>query len=324
MSGAISEKFSNIFSAISGAATNAVSKATSIVTLPSNTKKPNSVPTTTASAAIMPIGSITTMGAITTTSGLFSVSGLIGLAGYLLSIIVVIMIIILFVHYFITPVIKQRPGSPGYIYLGTDNGVLFWKDGNRQTILNKDTPIASIYYNYTMMIDVKISAVIPFGTMPRVLFTRGATKKDPPSGSTTTLASIFESYNLAVALKPDTNDLIVSTMNKDKLEENVILNNVPINSTFRLGIVLREKALEVYVNGRLIRTRALSTTLLDQKGDIAISSTAKDNDVASLRNLKIWSSILSTAELQGATPSMPSDSTMGGSGLLPPMDGLCT
>lgn len=312
MSGTITEKFGNIFKQIGETTQSAVNTVKSAIT--TTASKPNAAPVAAASVAYP----------TNTSNGLFSVSGVIGLAGYLFSIVAIIFVILLFVHYFITPVIQTRPGAPGYIYLGTDNGVLFWKDGYTPKILNKDTPIASMYYGYTMIIDMKIGSVMPFGTQPRVLFTRGAKASTSTADSAATLSSLFSEYNLAVALKPDTNDLIVSTMSSGKTEENIILNNVPVNTTFRLGIVLLEKSMEVYVNGRLIKTRALSTSLLDAKGDIETSATAQDQTVAKLRNLKIWPQELPTPQIQNARPEMPTDSTMGGMPFLPQMGSSCS
>ena len=318
MSGTITEQFKNIFNQIGETTQSAVNTVKSAIT--PTASKPNAAPVAAASA--YPMGAITNLSG--TSSGLFSVSGAIGLAGYLFSILAIICVILLFVHYFITPVIQTRPGAPGYIYLGTDNGVLFWKDGYTPTIQNKDTPIASMYYGYTMIVDIKLSSVMPFGTQHRILFTRGATRKTPSSDSATTLTSMFDTYNLVVALLPDTTDLIVSTMSSGKTAENIILSNVPVNTTFRLGIVLLEKSMEVYVNGRLIKTRALSTSLLDAKGDIETSATAQDQTVAKLRNLKIWPQELPTPQIQNARPEMPSDSTMGGMSFLPQMGSSCS
>lgn len=171
MSGTIAGQFENIFERIGKTTQSAVNTVKSAIT--PTVSKPNAAPNAAASA--YPMGAITNLSR--TSSGLFSVSGLIGLAGYLFSIIVVIFVILLFVHYFITPVIQTRPGAPGYVYLGTDDGVLFWKDGYTPKILNKDTPIASMYYGYTMIVDMKIGSVMPFGTQHRVLFTRGATDR---------------------------------------------------------------------------------------------------------------------------------------------------
>jgi len=117
-------------------------------------------------------------------------------------------------------------------------------------------------------------------------------------------------YNLVVGLLPDTNDMIVSVLNKDHNMENVIVPNVPIQEPFRLGIILMEQALEVYVNGRLIKTRTFSAAPMDVKGDIYPAMGVEAN-IAKIRNLKIWSRLLTTTELRYAKPVLSSTKNFG-------------
>lgn len=232
---------------------------------------------------------------------------------YLFSILVIILIIVLFIHYFITPIIKLKPGAPGIILIpGFDDGVLFWNKGMVNEIKNKDLPIQNMYYGYTIIADVFIQNPTQFARQPRILFTRGATKSDVPSTSamSSTMLSMYKNYNLAVGLSPDTNDLIVSVLNKDNGMEEVNLSNIPIQETFRLGIVVMDKALEVYINGRLMKTRTFTTDLQDIKGDI-IAYSAEETNITKLRNLKIWSRVLTTPEIREAKPSLSTASDIG-------------
>ena len=50
--------------------------------------------------------------------------------------------------------------------------------------------------------------------------------------------------------------------------ENIVVPNVPVQQPFRLSMVVMEQALEVYINGKLIKTRAFSAPPKDVKGDI--------------------------------------------------------
>lgn len=242
---------------------------------------------------------------------------------YLFSILVIILVIVLFIHYFITPIIKLKPGAPGIILIpGFDDGVLFWNKGMVSEIKNKDLPIQNMYYDYTIILDVFVQNPTQFARQPRILFTRGATKSDVPSTSamSSTMLSMYKNYNLAVGLAPDTNDLIVSVLNKNNGMEEVKLSNIPIQEPFRLGIVVMEKALEVYINGRLMKTRTFTAELQDVKGDIIAYSAAETN-ITKLRNLKIWSRILSTPEIREAKPSLSTASDMGAGEI--PATSLC-
>jgi len=232
---------------------------------------------------------------------------------YLFSILVIILVIVLFIHYFITPIIKLKPGAPGIVLIpGFDDGVLFWNKGMVNEIKNKELPIQNMYYDYTINIDVFIQNPTQFARQPRILFTRGATKTDMQNSTAmnSTILSMYKKYNLAVALAPDTNDLIISVLNKDNGMEEVKLSNIPIQEPFRLGIVVMEKALEVYINGRLMKTRTFNTNLQDITGDI-IPYSGLEANITKLRNLKIWSRVLTTPEIREAKPTLSTSADMG-------------
>jgi len=221
---------------------------------------------------------------------------------YILAIIIVILVILLFIHFFITPIFKLRPGAPGLIPVpGLDDGTLFWNKTSPGLILNKDLPISSLSYNYTLNLDVFIQNPLQFSTSPRVFFTRGALLKEKPEGDT--LLGIMTQYNLAAALLSDTNDMVVSVVNKDNNMESVVIPNVPIQEPFRLSVVVMEQAMEVYINGHLMKTRHFASPPMDIKGDIYPATGILAN-MAILRNLKIWSRILTTTEIRESTPSL--------------------
>jgi hypothetical protein len=221
---------------------------------------------------------------------------------YLLAIFIVIMVILLFINYFITPIFRLRPGGPGIIPVpGFDDGKLFWNKTSAGQILNKDLPIASQTFGYTINLDVFIENPLQFSTSPRLFFSRGASRKERASGDT--LLSVLDNYNIAAALLPDTNDLIVSVLNKDNNMESVVISNVPIQEPFRLGMVVMEQAMEVYINGHLMKTRAFNAPPKDVKGDIYPAAGIEAN-VIKVRNLKIWARLLTVSEIRQATPKL--------------------
>jgi hypothetical protein len=221
---------------------------------------------------------------------------------YILAIAIVILVILLFINFFITPIFRLRPGGPGIIPVpGFDDGKLFWNKKSPGHIQNKDLPIATQSYGYSLNLDVFVENPLQFSTTPRVFFSRGASSREHPSGDT--LMGIYNNYNLVAALLPDTNDLLVSVLNKDNNMENVIISNIPTQQPFRLSIVVMEQALEVYMNGQLIKTRHFAAPPKDVKGDIYPSTGIEINTVK-VRNLKIWTRILTVSEIRQATPTL--------------------
>jgi len=248
------------------------------------------------------------------TNGFMEASSMSQVASYVLMLLIVLFVLLLFIHYFITPVFSVHPGAPGMIPVpGWDDGVLYWENTNPSQILNKDLPIQNQYCGYSLMMDMFIQNPLQFSKQPRILFSRGGNRLNQPMGDT--VIGVMNPYNLVVALLPDTNDMIVSVLNKDYNMENVIIPNVPIQEPFRLGIVLMEQALEVYLNGRLMKTRTFSAAPMDVKGDI-YPATGVEANIAKIRNLKIWGRILTTSEIRYAKPDL---STTDGFGVVTPI-----
>ena len=242
-----------------------------------------------------------------------------GLA-YLFGIAIVIFIIMLFIHFFITPIFSSQPGAPGIITIpGLDKGVLFWNKSSPEVILNSVLPIQNMEYGYSFIIDIFIiNPHVHFSTHPRILFRRGGTLKATPTG--TALGGIIENYNIVGALLPDTNDLIVSVLNTGNNEEKVIIPNIPVQEPFRLGVVLMNQALEVYINGHLMKTRAFTAPPKSVTGNF-FPLGGTETPLAKLQNFKVWASILSSPEIRYAKPDMPNASEIG-SGM--PQTSVCS
>lgn len=230
---------------------------------------------------------------------------------YLFGIAIVIFIIMLFIHFFITPVFSLQAGAPGIITLpGLDKGVLFWNKSSPEIIPNNLLPIQNMDFGYSFIMDISIvNPHVHFSTHPRILFRRGGTLRDTPTGNT--LAGIIDNYNIVGALLPDTNDLLISVLNANNNNENVIIPNIPVQEPFRLGVILMNQALEVYINGHLMKTRAFTIPPKSVKGDFYPLSQS-ESSMAKLRNFKVWASILTSPEIRYATPDMPTGVEFGG------------
>lgn len=231
---------------------------------------------------------------------------------YLFGILIILIIITLIVHYFVTPVYRTKPGAPGLITLpGTDNGVIFWNGSGPypgvSLIKDNDLPISNAYFNYSFIVDIFIQDPMQFSLIPHVILSRAPENQANPT-ATDGITSVIPTYNFAIALKPNVTDLIISMMNVNGQPEDIDIKNVPVQIPFRLGVVIMEKVMEIYINGRLMKTKKFEADLADIKGDIRPAS-GNELNIAKLQNLKIWNSILSTNEIAQANPSMASASS---------------
>ena len=246
-----------------------------------------------------------------------TMAGLQKLGAYFIGILIILIIISLFIHFFITPIYSLRPGDPGLISIPlADDGVLFWDGANKQypsptsngnTITNADLPIAATYYNFTFIMDMFIFNPTNFSSSTnnnlRLIVSRGATVRDSLNAGNTML-SILSSYNFAIAMQPNTTDLVISVLNAYNHSEDIIIENAPVQKAFRIGVIVMENVMEVYINGRLVKTRKFETALMSVTGDIMYSSLT----TVYARNLKIWNQVLNSNQVFHAKPPMSNDS----------------
>jgi hypothetical protein len=233
------------------------------------------------------------------------------LVAYLFAIGIVIIVILLFIDRMITPIFILHPGGPGFIPVpGFDDGVLFWKNQSGN-IPNSTLPIQHQSFGYSFILDVFIQNPMQFSSRPRILWSRGADANQAGGQSNgNTILSVVTNYNLVIALLPDTTDLIVSVLNKDNNMENVIIPNIPVQEPFRLGVIVLEQALEVYMNGHLMKTRTFDAPPKDVRGDINPAAGIEAN-LVKLRTLKLWSRIITTSEMRYAKPALTSAAQFG-------------
>jgi hypothetical protein len=231
---------------------------------------------------------------------------------YIGSILIVLFIFLLFVHYFITPIFQLRPGGPGMIPVpGVDDGILYWDSTAADTIEEqKDSrfPIREKYSNYTMNMDIFINSSFDYSDRYRFIFGRGATLKTASASSADTIMGLLSAFNVAIVLLPGTNDLQVSVLTDANTSEDIVIHNIPIQETFRLGIVVMDHALEVYLNGKLVKTKTHTNNLKAITGDIKIALGTAPS-IAKIKNLKIWPRVLATSEIRNAKPALVQDSS---------------
>jgi hypothetical protein len=260
-----------------------------------------------------------------------SAMGWSGIIGYTLAIILILVVILILVNYTIMPIFQFEPGGDGYIripymnmsetYWPPDTSPYTVPDISRCNVNISQTKNGnSMTSNWSMSLDICIMNPL-ITTTPgfRLLFNRGG--QAPSSGSDTSITSVITGYNLAMGLQPNTNDLIVSVMNEYNNPENIVISNVPTQTPFRIGVVVMDSAFEVYINGKLSKTRKMaggiktfSPTTANPYQNFSGPQGSQLNSLARVGNLILWTTTVTPSVMKYATPTlMP---------LVPSMDSL--
>jgi hypothetical protein len=141
----------------------------------------------------------------------------------------------------------------------------------------------------------------------RLLFHRGGTFA-PVASRDGGIGSLITGHNIAIGLLKDTNDLYISVTTGNG-QDGILMQNVPTQTPFRVGVVIHQNMIEAYLNGKLKTTKQLSSAIPP------LSSTSSDllfqgplegtpRQVARVGNLLLWTQPVSPSVMKYATPAL--------------------
>jgi hypothetical protein len=222
------------------------------------------------------------------------------------SAVVSMLVILLIVHYTIRPIFKVKEAGPGLIPVPTvsqDSTGLYWTK-SAGSLVSANTVLGASdegTNNYSLTVDILIKDPNVSSLIDRPIFSR-SDEAFTPASTTVEGVSIVQqigNYNLAMYLDKETNDLIVTTMSsaaENVYFENVRIDNVPVQKPFRIGVVMGDKYMEVYYNGKLHSTRQLAGIPLAVTGAF-VPPSGNFAVMADVRNLRIWKGTITPAEM---------------------------
>jgi uncharacterized protein (UPF0333 family) len=242
-----------------------------------------------------------------------------------LAVLLVLVLILLVVHYTVTPIFTFSFGDRGLIPLARANdGQLVWTKGPVAADLSANV-LRILPNSFTVQMDIYVESERAVGKFDRVLFYRALRPVTPDN--TLTLMKQYPETNLVVRLLAETNDLVVSAvtladannLETASLESTPTILNVPIRQPFRLTVILLPQVLEVYMNGKLYGTKTFRYTLKSTPSyffgppDLYRNSTR-------IMNVQYWDRALNAREVKAAGPALPDVSLFGP---LAPPGGTC-
>ena len=232
------------------------------------------------------------------------------LFGFAMALLIVFLILVI-IHYSITPVFSFTGGDGGIIPLAnTSDGQLVWNKSPPTADLSANV-LKILPTNFTIQIDVYMDNEASLSNRKRVFLYRAMN----PIVLDNTQASIWEDFflqypesNLFLYLSPNTNDLVVSAVTVRPSGEAIFesaptLLNVPIKQVIRITVVFLPQMMEVYLNGKLHGTK---TFRFAPKASNAYFFSTPDAFRQSVRvmNFKYWDRALSAAEVFNSGPPL--------------------
>jgi hypothetical protein len=226
----------------------------------------------------------------------------------------IVFLILVFVHYAIYPIFNTagEGGTTAGDGDATYNPYVYptSKAPSDTAILPRSTDTNALSStNYTIAFDTYITGAFINDKVPQILLYRKAVNAAAPSTYDLTAGHPFATEtttpnsNIFVWLDPVKNDLYAGVVmlqsdNTTKyMKMTAPIENLPVRQPFRVSLMLTEKLLELYVNGKFQRSIVLPNTPINCEDPFfatpnVIAGTTQDNS-AYISNIKYWNTPLS-------------------------------
>jgi len=134
--------------------------------------------------------------------------------------------------------------------------------------------------------------------------------KEREKGESNTMGLNFPNNAPGLYITPHTNNLLVVMNTFDNINEEVVIEDIPLNKWINVIIRVENDNLDVYVNGTIVKRHKLKGVPKQNYGDVFVSMNGGFNGFTS--SLRYWNYALGTAEIQRVVnqgPNMKMDDT---------------
>jgi hypothetical protein len=220
----------------------------------------------------------------------------------------IIFLVLLIIHYSITPVFSFTAGDGGMFPLAnTSDGQLVWTEAPPLADLSANVQ-RILPHGFTIQQDIYMDNESSLSNRRRVFFYRGSSNVVVDTSQEENLATQYPESNLFMYLSPNTNDLIVTAITKKPNNDIVYesaptILNVPTKEVIRLTVIFLPQVLEVYLNGKLHGTKTLIYPPFATDTYFFSSPDAFRGSVRAM-NFKYWDRPLSAVEVSKSGPPL--------------------
>lgn len=262
----------------------------------------------------------------------------------------ILFLILVIVHFSITPVFKFTPGAKGLVGVpSSTDDIVYWNkksQPNTTEIVPTANDSISTYEfmrNFSFSVDIFLRKIIDAGINKRILLYLAYEPPTPTSltnnnmiidadftatsGTSPTTQAVLVRKSYMGMYLTETNDLIVTFVSGGIPYSTRPIKNIPFYTPFRVTVVVEDKSFSVFINGQQAFQRIVP-------GVLTFSRPEGTDDTSKLlkfypppfgppiyvQNLHLWPRAISYKEVQRAQPAlalesdfgtMPSDSVSG-------------
>jgi hypothetical protein len=222
-----------------------------------------------------------------------------------------IFFILFVIDYTMYPIFSFSAGQPGLIPvpIPLDKSIAYNKFTPSYDLSAAFVPTVGLQSDsYSFGMDIWLTGDFMLSNMPRVILYRASKENIPKTQAEAgkdypdMKSKAYKDTNIIVWLDPHKNDLFVSAVTATDTLITVSAENVPVRTVFRAGIVFSSKFLELYINGKLAMSIAITQVLRctnETTTRMPFYPTIQPilNNVV-VRNLTFWPRILTANEIR--------------------------
>jgi len=320
------------------------------MSVPSSTTGPHLVAPSTAEEILKGIGSYARSAAYTASSYASSYSSryltsengnyTLSVLFYIVLYSFILFLILVIVHFSITPVFKFTPGAKGLVGVpSSTDDIVYWNKKSQPSAeivptVNDSISTYDFMRNFSFSVDIFLRKITDADINKQIFLYLAY---EPPTDTTVANVNLItntdfapvagvEQTTQAVLVKKsymgmyltDTNDLIVTFVSQGTPYSTRPIKNIPFYTPFRITVVVEDKSFSVFINGQQAFQRIVP-------GVLTFSRPAQTPTTSKLlkfypppfgppiyvQNLHLWPRAISYKEVQRAQPALALESDFG-------------
>jgi len=240
-------------------------------------------------------------------------------------------LVLVVVHYTITPIFSSYPGSPGVIPIpGLTNDLVYWKDKKQPAFSDpvpkkNDKLYGKSYVNmFSFSIDLYVRELVASNANTRMILYKASVPVAEPSKIDAnfdgdSFINYMKKRSSMIMYLTDTNDLVITFFSGSNQYNTAPIKNIPLYTPFRITLVVEDKMFTAYLNGNQVFQRLVPELIsMPSNGNSGMqlfySSPEWTNNPRHsiyVQNFHLWSRPITYKEVISARPALAHEKDFG-------------